>query len=160
MVALFGLDAPAVFPIVNASLPAWILLAVAPSWRYTMPIVTATILGFAVLYVFWTVLILISSEPQPEGDFFTLDGLVKLFASHDYVFVGWVHYVVFDLCVGRFEVQDAQRSRVPHLLVVPCLFFTLMSGPMGLLLYGAVRHFFARDDDTSEEQAPLQAPGK
>jgi hypothetical protein len=39
------------FPIVNAVLPAWILLALLPRWRYTMMVSTALSLFYAVLYV-------------------------------------------------------------------------------------------------------------
>ena len=37
------------------------------------------------------------------------------------------------------QVQDAAASQVPHLLVIPCLFLTLMLGPAGLLSYFLLR---------------------
>ena len=54
---------------------------------------------------------------------------------------GWVHYLVFDLFVGSWEVSDARRLGIPHLFVVPCLILTFLLGPCGLLLYLAVRSF-------------------
>ena len=54
-------------------------------------------------------------------------------------FMGWIHYLAFDLFVGAWEVRDAQARGIHHLLVIPCLFLTLMAGPGGLLLYWAIR---------------------
>jgi hypothetical protein len=39
----------------------------------------------------------------------------------------------------RYPITNA-----PHWLVIPCLFFTLMLGPIGLLLYFAVRMVHGR----------------
>jgi len=36
-------------------------------------------------------------------------------------------------------VRDARRRGIPHLWLLPCLFFTLMPGPIGLLLYALLR---------------------
>jgi hypothetical protein len=62
-----------------------------------------------------------------------------LFATPLPAFVGWVHYLVFDLFVGAWEARDAQRHGVPHAVLVPCLALTLMLGPAGLLLYLGLR---------------------
>ena len=69
--------------------------------------------------------------------------------------VGWVHYLVFDLFVGAWIVRDARRRGIHHGLVLPCLFFTLMLGPIGLLLYAGLR--FARDRATSLVESPSAA---
>lgn len=52
---------------------------------------------------------------------------------------GWVHYLAFDLFIGSWEVRDAQRHGLSHLLVVPCLALTFLFGPVGLLLYLGLR---------------------
>jgi hypothetical protein len=52
---------------------------------------------------------------------------------------GWVHYLFFDLFVGSFEVRDAQRHAISHVILLPCLLFTFMLGPIGFLLYLVVR---------------------
>jgi hypothetical protein len=119
-------------------LPAWLLLAVAPGWAWTQRLVHAIwiplLLGAVYAVGFAT------SPPAPEGaSFGTLAGVVAFFTSPHAVLVGWVHYLVFDLFVGSWEVRDARRRGIPHLAVLPCLFFTLMLGPIGLLLYLAVR---------------------
>ena len=59
-----------------------------------------------------------SAEPP---DFGSLDGVVKLFRDPSGVFVGWLHYCVFDVLVGRWIVADAQSrqaSILRHALVL------------------------------------------
>jgi len=46
---------------------------------------------------------------------------------------------MLDVFLGAWEVRDAQRLRVPHGYVIPCLFITFLAGPVGLLMYFAVR---------------------
>ena len=48
------------------------------------------------------------------------------------------------MAVGAWESRDAQRRGVPHLLLLPCLVATFMLGPLGLLLYAAVRRRYPR----------------
>ena len=52
---------------------------------------------------------------------------------------GWIHYLCFDLFIGSWEVRDAKAQGISHWLVIPCLFLTFMFGPVGLLLYFALR---------------------
>jgi hypothetical protein len=60
---------------------------------------------------------------------------------------GWVHYMAFDLFIGAWETRDARRAGVPHLMVVPCLILTFMLGPIGLLVYLALRAWRAHSLD-------------
>lgn len=63
----------------------------------------------------------------------------RLFEDPYLLLAGWVHYLAFDLFIGSWEVRDAQRLRLPRLLVVPCLLLTFLFGPAGLLLYFTIR---------------------
>jgi len=74
-----------------------------------------------------------------EGSFSSLAGVMQLFTNPWTVLAGWLHYLAFDLFVGAWEVRDAEKHGVPHLLVIPCLFFTFMLGPIGYLMYVAIR---------------------
>jgi threonine/homoserine/homoserine lactone efflux protein len=74
-----------------------------------------------------------------EGTFSTLEGVALLFANPWLLVAGWLHYLAFDLLIGTWEARDARERRVPHLLLVPCLFLTLMFGPAGWLVYLGVR---------------------
>jgi hypothetical protein len=133
----------------NLVLPAWILLAVAPNWPWTQKIVhqiwIPILLGSVYLGVFLT-----SMETPAGGGFSTLDGVMTLFANPGFALIGWVHYLVFDLFVGAWEVRDAKRRGVSHLFVVPCLAMTLMLGPIGLLAYLGLRFGLKREVSLDE----------
>ena len=81
---------------------------------------------------------------ESEGGFGSLADVAKLFANPSVLLAGWIHYLVFDLFTGAWEVRDAQRHAVPHWAVVPCLILTFMFGPAGLLLYFVLRYALRR----------------
>jgi Domain of unknown function (DUF4281) len=83
-----------------------------------------------------------NTQSVDGGSFSTLSGVTAMFSTEPNVMLGWTHYLVFDLLIGSWEAEDASKSGVPHWLLIPCLFFTLMLGPIGLLLYVVVRSFF------------------
>ena len=78
---------------------------------------------------------------RSEGGFSSLAGVRALFDNPWGLLAGWTHYLAFDLFIGGWEVRDAQRRGVPHLLIVPALALTFLFGPAGLLLYLATRRF-------------------
>jgi hypothetical protein len=86
---------------------------------------------FAALYV----VIVATTFGGAEGTFSTLGGVATLFSNRWLLLAGWLHYLAFDLLIGTWEARDARERGVPHLLLVPCLFVTLMFGPAGWLLY-------------------------
>ena len=122
----------------NIALVAWLLLIFAPRWRWTRQIVISGLISllFAIVYLFFFILGIGNFDPQA---FSTLEGVMQLFTVPEAVLVGWLHYLAFDLFVGTWEVSNAQRHNVPHGAVIPCLIFTFMAGPVGLLLYFIVR---------------------
>ena len=64
-------------------------------------------------------------------------GVMAFFTSPALATAGWVHYLVFDLFIGAWEVRNSRRRGVPHWFVIPCLIVTLMFGPAGLALLPA-----------------------
>jgi Domain of unknown function (DUF4281) len=91
-----------------------------------------------------------AAEPP---DFTSLDGVVTIFQDPNNVFVGWIHYIAFDLLVARMICLDSVErqggsssttwSLTCHvLIVVPCMFATIMIGPTGFLLYMILRQIF------------------
>jgi hypothetical protein len=128
--ALFSLASTAV-------LPGWLLLVLVPRWRWTARLVTGVVLP-ALLGVLYAAVIAIHWGGA-EGGFSSLAEVKRLFESPWLLLAGWVHYLAFDLFVGAWEVRDAARLGLPHLLVIPCLLLTFLFGPIGLLLYLALR---------------------
>jgi hypothetical protein len=78
------------------------------------------------------------------GGFGSVQEVAVLFENPYALTAGWVHYLAFDLFVGCWEMQDSHKHNIPHVLVVPCLLFTFMLGPIGLVCYLMVRWFTAR----------------
>ena len=102
--------------------------------------------------------LLLSATDVPEGaSFATLAGVMLIFTSPHATLAGWVHYLVFDLFVGAWEVRDARRRGIGHGWVLPCLALTLMFGPGGLLLYLVLRFFLVRATDLEESATPVAA---
>lgn len=121
----------------NAVLPGWILLLVAPRWRWTTGLI-ASVLTPGVLAIVYVVL-MASSFGSTEGGFSSLAEVSQLMSNPRVLLAGWVHYLVFDLFIGCWEVRDAQQIGLSHWLVIPCLALTLLLGPTGLLLYFVLR---------------------
>ena len=118
-------------------LPGWLLLVFAPRWGWTEKIITGiiiTILAFCYVYC-----IAGSLDSFDTKSFSTLGNVMKLFTNEIAVLAGWIHYLAFDLMTGLFEVKNAQKHRINHLLLIPCLFLTFMFGPIGLLLFFIMR---------------------
>ncbi len=74
----------------------------------------------------------------PKGSFANLEGVELLFASRGKVLGGWVHFLAFDLFIGRWMIDDVLASKRSRWVLLPSLPLTFMYGPAGLLLYFVV----------------------
>jgi hypothetical protein len=127
-----------VFAIANGTAPiVWLLLALFPRRRFVTETVVGTAVPAALAVAYTAIVAAVWGDAQ--GSFASLAGVAALFGHPWLLLAGWLHYLAFDLLVGRWEVLDAQAHGVPHWWVVPCLAVTLMFGPAGWLLYRAVR---------------------
>lgn len=132
------MTAETLFSLASAAvLPGWALLVLVPRWKWTArlvgPVLIPALLSLLYLYLLaarWAIL---------AGGFGSLATVRRLFDDPAVLLAGWVHYLAFDLFIGSWEVRDAQRLALPHLLVVPCLLLTLLFGPVGFLSYLVVR---------------------
>jgi len=135
-----------------AVLPAWALLVVAPRWKWTarlvVPVLVPALLSLVYLHL------LVSHWARARGGFGSLAEVRLLFDDPCMLLAGWLHYLAFDLFIGSWEVRDAQRLALPHLLVVPSLLLTLFFGPVGLLSYLVVRGSLRRRLWIDEERGP------
>jgi hypothetical protein len=120
-------------------MPLWLLLAFAPRWKGTQLLVHSMVIPMVLAAVYAVLMATALTSGESEGGFGSLAGLRAAFAMDEALLAGWIHYLVFDLFVGAWEVRDAQRLGINHLLVIPCLVFTLMGGPVGLLMYFCLR---------------------
>jgi hypothetical protein len=128
-----------IFLVANYSVvPFWLLLAVAPRWRWTDRLACSALPAVYLVPLYaW---LLFGDDPGPRGaSFFTLEGVTRIFTTPRTIIACWIHYLVFDLFVGAWEVRDARRLGIRHFFVVPFLALTLMFGPIGWLGYAGLR---------------------
>lgn len=117
--------------------PGWLLLLLAPRWRWTSRVCRVWIPTILAL-VYCVALGIAVSSDQALGGFGTLGAVRQLFENSWALLAGWIHYLAFDLFVGAWQLRDCQRRQIPHLRVVPSLVLTFLAGPVGLLTYFAI----------------------
>jgi len=136
----------------------WLLLVFAPHWKWTNRLVHSGLVPVLFGLVYGAILFTVS-DGSPDGSFATLDGVQAIFTSRQATAAGWIHYLVFDLFIGAWQVRDAKRLKIPHLAVVPCLVITLFVGPVGLLSYIALRGAMRKRWLLLETDPEPQQPG-
>ena len=131
-------DAPLLDLLFNGAnlfvLPFWTLMVLVPNTKLTRTVMGSFLpfVALAALYLF----LFVTSFSNVEGiDAFAdpnlgLAELAGLFADPHVTATGWVHFLVFDLFVGRWIYWQGQENGVftRHSLAL-CLF----AGPLGLL---------------------------
>ncbi len=133
------MDTAQLFSICNmVALPFWLALILIPDNKWVKNGITAIALLLAVVYIF-QIPTFFSIE---EGGFGSLEEVMILFKNEKAVLAGWIHYLVFDLLIGRWIATDASSKGISKFLVAPCLLCTLMFGPVGFLLYTALKYFY------------------
>lgn len=115
--------------------PFWLSMVFVPHWRWTRRIMQSplVVVPVAALYL---VLVL----PQFGTVFFevlnpTLPAIGAMLGTERGATFGWVHFLAFDLFVGRWVYLDSRERAISAWPMAPVLFFVLMLGPIGLLLY-------------------------
>lgn len=137
------MKAEQIFSVVNIiAILGWLLIAILPRWKYTRIVVLSGAIPLLLSVAYLALVILFFG--QAEGGFDSLANVMKLFTHEWAVLAGWIHYLAFDLFVGSWEVRDSQRRGISHFLVIPCLFLTFLFGPIGFLLYTAIKLFMPR----------------
>jgi hypothetical protein len=134
-----------------AHLPAlagWLALILAPRRAGAVTFARAAAVLIALFYL---VLFLWAAEAAaPLAADYSLRGVGGFFSDTRLLLLGWVHYLAFDLWVGSWETEEAARIGMSRALLVPSLLLTLMLGPLGLLLFLALRAAHGRRLSRSE----------
>jgi hypothetical protein len=112
-------------------LPFWALMIVLPKWEITRKVITSP-LPFASLAGLYIYLLVVAVDPESAQALANpkLADIARFFANEGAAAVGWVHFLVMDLFVGRYIYLEGQSKGIItiHSLIL-CLFF----GPIGLL---------------------------
>ena len=132
------MDNASLFSTVNTiALISWIVLLIFPFSQLVKKLLLGlVVIGFALLYAF---LITQTFDADAMESFGSLSGIASMFQNETALLAGWVHYLAFDLMVGLYITHNAEKYGINRFVLIPCLFFTFMLGPIGLLLYFIIR---------------------
>jgi hypothetical protein len=116
-------------------MPFWALMIFVPRWRWTQRIVQFPffVALLALLYVILVIPQLATILPillQPS-----VTSVAAVLGTPSGATIGWIHFLAFDLFVGRWIYLDSQERGISAWFVSPLLFLTLMLGPLGFLCY-------------------------
>jgi hypothetical protein len=140
-------------------MPFWLLMILVPHWRWTGRILSS-VWSIAPLALGYVVLVLpqvVNLLPVLANP--TSAALASLLGAPEAAVIAWLHFLAFDLFVGRWIYLDSRSRRISAWLVSPTLFFTLMLGPLGLLIYLIVRRLVGQtanaNDTTQANSTPV-----
>ncbi|MEO8619114.1 MAG: ABA4-like family protein [Sphingomicrobium sp.] len=143
-----------IFGLTNAiAMLGWLLVIAGPRGQKTLALVLY--LGVGLLCLAYAAMIVgmhaglidanrLPGAPPPNFLDYNVAGLRNLFMSDGGVVLGWTHYLAFDLFVGQWIAKDADNKGYHRLVQAPVLLLTLLVGPVGLLVWLAIRDRRAR----------------
>lgn len=141
-----------IFAVANTvALAAWIVLILFQrrTWA-TDGVVIAAVSLFAAAYA----ALIAARWSGSTGGFSTLAAVASLFSDPWLLLAGWLHYLAFDLLVGRWQARDAGARGLRPWVVAPSMVLTFLFGPLGWLSYVVLRFALGR---AAVESAPLEA---
>lgn len=120
-------------------MPFWALMILLPRWRWTVRIMRSPLVSAAPALLYAALVLPRLATIWPAIARPTIGGVATLLGSPEGATITWVHFLAFDLFVGRWIYLDSQERRLSPILMAPVLFLTLMLGPFGFLIYLVLR---------------------
>ena len=130
-------------------LPFWTLMILLPRWSWTQRIIRSPLVILAPSLIYAALVLPRLGEVFSEVANPTLPGIAGLLGSPAGAAIAWVHFLAFDLFVGRWIYLESRKLGLSAWFVSPILFLTLMLGPIGFLLYLTLRLITARQTQLS-----------
>ena len=120
------------------TMPMWILMIIVPKWKVTRFLIDYKIVPL-LLSLIYAVYIVKAILIGGMMDFGSLQSVMQLFTQEQAVLAGWIHYLAFDLLIGMWMLNQNKKIGIHQLLMAPCLLGTFMFGPVGFLLFTALK---------------------
>lgn len=120
-------------------MPFWFLMIFLPRAQWTRRIMESPLVIVAPALLYTALVLPVIGEVLPIVNQPSLAAVAPLLGSPAGATIGWVHFLTFDLFVGRWVYLDSRDRDISPWLMAPVLYLTLMLGPMGFSLYLAVR---------------------
>lgn len=141
-------------------MPFWLVMIVLPHWRWTQRIIGSPLISLpaALLYaalVAPQVGAVWATVSNPE-----LDAIAALLSTPAGATIAWVHFLAFDLFVGRWAYLDSRERGISALLMAPVLFLILMLGPLGFALYLGLRQIWTWGMNRREASEGVGGPSR
>ena len=119
--------------------PFWLLMIALPRWRVTQRVIASPWIAAPAAALYLALVLpglpgVLGAVSSPS-----LEAIAPLLGTPEGATVAWVHFLAFDLFVGRWIYLDARARGITPWLTSPLLFLTLMLGPTGLLGHLLVR---------------------
>ena len=132
----------------QAAMLGWLILIFLPRrWpqllfitRYLIPFGLSLLYAGLALAHFFTV---------EGGGYGSLSEVRALLSKDEMLLAGWVHYLAFDLFIGGWIAVKADELGVNRLIQAPILVMTFLFGPVGLVLFLAMRTGYFRKQERS-----------
>jgi hypothetical protein len=125
-------------------LPFWAAMILLPTWRGTRvlvgpPLVVALLAGLYAVLIAPRLPDVLPVLLQPR-----LEDVASLLGTPEGATIAWVHFLAFDLFVGRWAYLDSRVRGISAWVMGPVLALVLLVGPLGLLGYLGVRGLHGR----------------
>jgi len=122
--------------------PFWLLMIALPGWRVTQRVIASPWIAAPAAALYLALVLpglpgVLGAVSSPS-----LEVIAPLLGTPEGATVAWVHFLAFDLFVGRWVYLDARERGITPWLTSPLLLLTLMLGPTGLLGHLLVRGRF------------------
>jgi hypothetical protein len=120
-------------------MPFWLLMIVLPHWWGSKRLMASPWVAAPAALLYASLVIpripeLLGPLANPQ-----LGQIAALLGEPTGATIGWVHFLAFDLFVGRWAYLDGRERQMRVWLASPVLFLILMFGPLGLLLHLLLR---------------------
>jgi hypothetical protein len=136
------MDLNTLFALSNLTvMPFWALMILLPRWSFTRRLMQSPLVALAPTLLYAALVLpdigaLFAVVSNPD-----LGSIAALLGTPRGALIGWIHFLAFDLLIGRWAYLDSRERGIGGLPMAPILFMILMLGPIGLLLYLVARAF-------------------
>ncbi|HRV91936.1 MAG TPA: ABA4-like family protein [Anaerolineae bacterium] len=131
-------------------MPLWLAMMFAPRHPVTERMGrSSTIFGLGALHYVIAIIIALKHGPQERKqagqiqtvNVTTLDGIRELLSIRSGTLAAWAHMLALDLFTGGWIYRQSRQLNAPDWVRIGSLLFTLMMGPLGLLVFLLWRMF-------------------
>ena len=130
----------ALFSVANLLvLPFWLLMIALPRWRWTERILRSPLVAVPPAVLYAALVLPRLPELLPAVANPTLADIAALLGTDQGATVAWLHFLAFDLLIGRWAYLDGRLRGLSLWLMAPLLLLILLLGPLGFLLYLGAR---------------------